>query len=81
MADDGISGTLTDGEGIGTFTVPKIVKDLIVDILLGAAAGLAAVQIIDIPANVEQATIAGFAVATAIIAGVYRAVLKWAQTA
>lgn len=78
--DTGATGALTDGTGIGTFTVPKVIKDFIVDALLGIAAGLAAVQIVDIPQSSEQASIAAFAVGKAVIQAVYRAVLKWGQT-
>jgi hypothetical protein len=78
--DTGTTGALTDGTGIGTFTAPKVLKDLIVDIALGVAAGLAAVQITEIPQNTENISIAAFAIGKAIIQALYRAVLKWGQT-
>jgi hypothetical protein len=78
--ETGVTGTLTDGTGVSGFTVPKVIKDFIVDFLLTAAAGVAAAQLVEIPTNVEQAGIAATAIATAAIKAGYRAVLAWAQT-
>jgi hypothetical protein len=78
--ETGVTGTLTDGTGVSGFTVPKAIKDFIVDFLLTAAAGVAAAQVVDIPTNVEQAGIAVTAIATAFIKAGYRAALAWAQT-
>lgn len=78
--ETGVTGTLTDGTGVSGLTVPKAVKDFVVDFLLTAAAGVAASQITEIPTSVEQAAIAGTAIATALIKAAYRAVLAWAQT-
>ena len=80
MADTGISGHLTDGTGIGSFTAPKVVKDFIADALISAAAALGAAQVVAIPADTAQASIAAFAICGAVIHALYRAVLKWAQT-
>jgi ABC-type antimicrobial peptide transport system permease subunit len=78
--DTGLSGTLTDGTGIGTFDVPKVVKDLILDALLTIPAALLAINV----ANLDQAVVApvavAFAVGDSLIRVVYRAALKWAQT-
>lgn len=76
----GVSGALTDGTGVSGFTVPKAIKDFIVDFLLTAAAGVAAAQIVAIPTDVETAGIAATAIATAAIKAGYRAILAWAQT-
>jgi len=78
--DTGISGVLTDGTGVSKFTVPKVIKDFIADALLGASAGLVTANILSVPTDSAQATIALLAVANAVIHAGYRAVLKWAQT-
>lgn len=78
--DSGVTGSLTDGSGIGTFTAPKIVKDFVVDVLLGAGSGLAAAGIVNIPSDRIGLTVAAFAIGKAIIAGLYRAILKWGQS-
>lgn len=78
--DSGVSGALTDGSGIGTFNLTKIVKDFIADALISAAAGLAAVNIVAIPTDKAQGVVAAYAIGGAIIHAAYRAVLKWAQT-
>lgn len=78
--DTGVSGALTDGTGIGTFTVPKVVKDAILDFLLTAPAVFITLGV----ANVDQALAApvavGLGLLDAAIRVVYRAALKWAQT-
>ena len=80
MSDTGISGTLTDGTGIGSFTVPKVIKDFIADALLSAAAALAAAQVVAIPTDQQGTWTAAMAIGGAVIHAAYRAVLKWAQT-
>ncbi len=80
MSDTGISGALTDGSGIGTFTAPKIVKDFIVDALKSSAAALVAVNIVALPTTTAQSVVAATAIVGAVISAVYRAVLKWAET-
>lgn len=80
MADSGISGALTDGSGIGTFNVTKVVKDFIADALISAAAALATVNIVGIPTDKAQATVAALAIGGAVIHALYRSVLKWAAS-
>lgn len=80
MSDTGISGALTDGTGIGTFTTSKVFKDFVVDLLLSGAVALGAVGIVGIPTDKAQASVAAMAIGGAVIRAVYRAVLKWAQT-
>lgn len=78
--DTGLSGTLTDGTGIGKFDVPKVVKDFIADALLSAAAALATAQIVGIPQDTATTWTAAMAIGGAVIHALYRAVLKWSQT-
>ena len=80
MADTGIGSALTDGTGVSSLTVPKLIKDFVADVLLSGAAALAAVQIVSVDQAVAQPTVVAFAVAGAVIRSVYRAVLKWATT-
>ena len=75
-----IGARLTDGSGIGTWGASKVVKDFVADLLMGGAAGLAAINVVDIPQDQEQATIVTFALAKALIQAVFRALLKWTQT-
>lgn len=70
---------LTDGTGVSAFTVPKIIKDFIVDALTGAAAALVAVNISGVDAAIASPAVAAVAVANAVISAGYRLVLKWAS--
>jgi hypothetical protein len=78
--DTGVTGTLTDGTGISTFTLPKIVKDALLDFLLTAPAVFITLGFV----NVEQAMTAPIAVGLglldAAIRVLYRAALKALQT-
>lgn len=80
MADTGVSGTLTDGSGIGTFTAPKIVKDIILDALLSIPVALVAVNINDLSTALAAPMVIAIAVGDSLIRVLYRAALKWAQT-
>jgi hypothetical protein len=80
MADTGISGKLTDGSGIGTFTASKVFKDFVVDFLKTAGAMLVAVNITTVPQATAQGLVTGGAVAGALISALYRAVLKWGES-
>lgn len=61
-------------------TFPKIIKDLIADGLIGAAASLAAVNIVAIPTDQAGAAVAGMAIANALVHSLYRFALKWATS-
>lgn len=80
MSDTGITGALTDGTGISTFTGSKVFKDFVVDVLLSGAVALSAVGIGAIPTTAGQASVAAIAIGGAVIRALYRAVLKWGQT-
>jgi hypothetical protein len=71
---------LTDGTGISGFTVPKLIKDLIADALVGAAAGFASINVITLPQDKAQAIIAFWVVANAVAHSLFRAILKWTQS-
>jgi len=76
----GLVSTLTDGTGISAFTASKAVKDFVADVLLSGAAALAAVQVLDFGAAIDQPQIVAFALAGALIRAAYRAVLRWATS-
>ena len=78
--DTGISGRLTDGTGIGTFTVPKIIKDLVLDFLLTVPAVFIGLQVADLGTALTMPVAIAIGVADAAIRVVYRALLKWSQT-
>lgn len=80
MADTGVSGTLTDGSGIGKFDVPKIVKDLILDALLTIPASLVVINVTNLQTATVMPVAVAFAVGDSLIRVLYRAALKWAQT-
>lgn len=75
-----VVSTLTDGTGISAFTVPKLIKDFIADVLLSGAAALAAIQIVDVGGAVSQPQVVAFALLGAAIRAGYRAALRWATT-
>ena len=75
-----VVGALTDGTGVSAITVTKFVKDFVADVLLSGAAALAAVQITDVGAAIDQQQVAAFALIGATIRAAYRAVLRWATT-
>ncbi len=80
MPDTAVGQALTDGTGVSSFTVSKVIKDFVADVLLSGAAALVAVQIVDVGSAIAQPQVAAFAVAGAVIRALYRAVLKWATT-
>lgn len=80
MSDTGVTGALTDGSGIGTFTSSKVFKDFVVDVLLSGAVALGSVGIGAIPQDGAQWSVAAVAIGGAVIRSLYRAVLKWGQT-
>ncbi len=71
---------LTDGTGISRLTASKFIKDFVADVLLSGAAALAAVQITNIGAAIDQQQVAAFAVLGAVVRALYRAGLRWATT-
>ena len=80
MPDTSAGATLTDGTGVSRLTSSKVVKDLVADILLSAAAALVAVNVVSLDGAVAQPTIAAFAVGGAVIRAFYRAALRWATS-
>ncbi len=76
MAGDTV---LTDGTGVSSLTVPKVIKDLIADALLGVAAGLATANIVALPQDKATAITAGWVIANAVVHSLYRFILKWTQ--
>lgn len=80
MPETPLGATLTDGTGVSKFTGSKLVKDLVADVLLSAAAGLVAVNVISLDGAVAQPTVAAFAIGGAVIRALYRAALRWATS-
>lgn len=80
MPDTAAGATLTDGTGVSRLTSSKILKDLVADALLSGSAALVTANILSLGDALAAPSIAGFAVAGALIRVVYRAVLKWATT-
>lgn len=81
MAQQGaVVGALTDGTGVSALSATKLIKDFVADFLLGAAAALATVQIMDLGAAIAAPQVAGLAIAGAAVKAAYRVVLRWATT-
>lgn len=80
QTDTGISGTLTDGTGVSSLTVPKVVKDAIADALLSIPGALIAVNVTGLDSALAAPLVAAVAVGDVILRVVYRAALKWSQT-
>lgn len=80
QTDTGISGTLTDGTGVSSLTVPKVVKDAIADALLSVPGALIAVNVTGLDTALAAPLVAAVAIGDVILRVVYRAVLKWSQT-
>ena len=81
MAQQGaVVGALTDGTGVSALSATKLIKDFVADFLLGAAAALATVQVMDLGAAIAAPQVAGLAIAGAAVKAAYRVVLRWATT-
>lgn len=80
MPDTSIGAVLTDQTGVSKITTSKVVKDLVADVLLSAAAALVAVNVVSLDGAIAQPTVAAFALGGAVIRALYRAGLKWATS-
>lgn len=81
MAQQGaVVGALTDGTGVSALSATKLIKDFVADFLLGAAAALATVQVMDLGAAIAAPQVAGLAIAGAAVKAAYRVILRWATT-
>ena len=69
--------TLTDGTGVSKFTVPKAVKDFIVDFVKTTAATYTALGIVGVENAIDDPHKALIGVIGALFSAVYRAVLLW----
>lgn len=79
----GATGALTDGTGVSALTGSKVLKDLVADFLLTAAAALGAgatLDALDIGSVIAAPDAAGIAVFGALIRTLYRGILRWAST-
>lgn len=76
---EGVTGALTDGTGVSALTVPKVVKDVILDALLSIPVALLAVNINNLETALAAPLVIAVAVGDSLIRVVYRAALKWAQ--
>lgn len=79
----GPAAGLTDGTGISPITGTKVVKDLVLDFLLSAAAALGAgatLDALDIGSVIAAPEVAGLAVFGALVRTLFRAGLRWATT-
>jgi ABC-type antimicrobial peptide transport system permease subunit len=80
MTVTGTSGALTDGTGVSSLTVPKIIKDAIADALLSLPGALIAINVTGLDQALAAPLVVAVAVGDVIIRVLYRTVLKWAQT-
>lgn len=78
-----VTAVLTDGTGVSPMTGMKVVKDLVLDFLITAAAGLGAgatLDALDLGSIIAAPDLAGIAIAGALIKAVFRAALRWASS-
>jgi hypothetical protein len=80
QTDTGVSGALTDGTGISTFTLPKIVKDALLDFLLTAPATFALLNVANVEGALQAPVAVGLGLLDAAIRVLYRAALKALQS-
>ena len=59
MPDTSLGAALTDGTGVSTINVTKLVKDFVADFLMSAAAALAASSVMDLGSAVAAPQVAG----------------------
>lgn len=76
----GLSGALTDGTGVSPITVPKVIKDIILDALLSIPVALIAVNVNNLETALAAPMVIAIAVGDSLIRVLYRAALKWAQS-
>lgn len=79
--DTGVTGTLTDGTGVSSLTVPKIAKDFIVDFVKTLAAVFVAAQITGVQNVLDDPHKAIIAATGALFSTGYRFILKWGESA
>ena len=69
--------TLTDGTGVSALTVPKVVKDFVVDFVKSLSAVLIASNIGSVQVALDQPHQVGIAVLSALLSTGYRFILSW----
>lgn len=82
-ATTGATGALTDGTGVSPLTRSKVLKDLVLDFLLGVAAALgtdATFEALDLGSILDAPEAAALAVGGALIRTLFRGALRWAST-
>lgn len=77
----GVVATLTDGTGVSSILASKVLKDFVLDALLSLPVSLAVINVNDLSGAVAAPIAVGFAVGDSLVRVVYRAVLRWAQSA
>lgn len=77
----GVVAGLTDGSGVSKLLASKIVKDIILDALLSLPVSLAVINVSNLSTATAAPVAVAFAVGDALIRVLYRAGLRWAQSA
>ncbi len=75
-----VTATLTDGTGVSSLTSSKLIKDAVVDFLMGLPPALLAVNIAAIPTDRIAFVTAAIAVGGVLMGVAYRTALKWATS-
>lgn len=79
----GVTGALTDGTGVSSMTGSKVIKDIVLDFLLTAAAALGAgatFETFDIGTALSAPEAALIAIGGALIRTLFRAAVRWASS-
>ena len=75
-----VTSTLTDGSGVSRLTSSKLVKDAVVDFLMGLPPALLAVNITAVPTDQAAIVTAVIAIGGVLMGVAYRTALKWATS-
>jgi alkaline phosphatase len=76
-AAQNVNSTLTDGTGVSPLTVPKVVKDFIIDFTKALAAVFAGMQIGGVQAALDDPHKVLIAVTGAFFSTLYRFIISW----
>lgn len=76
----GITGTLTDGTGVSKLLASKVIKDLVLDFIITAGAGLVAINVGGVQAALVAPVAVGTALLDAAVRVAVRALIRWAQS-
>ena len=75
-----VTSTLTDGTGISNLTLPKVLKDALLDFMLGLPGVFIALNVTGLEQALAVPVAVSFGVGDLLVRVAYRASIKWLQT-